>query len=152
MAIRAAARTPLSLRDDWMNLVPGLFAQAGLAEEALFRGYLFGELRETRTFWRAALLALPPFFLVHLLFFATMSFAVAAAATLLSFVISFPLARLYDLGGRTIWGPAMVHAVVQGGIKIVDIPEDRMVVVATIWMAAGMVIPWLAFAVPESRD
>jgi len=87
--------TPLALRSDWLELVPGLFAQAGLAEELLFRGYLFGTLRENRGFWRAALLAMPPFLLVHLLLFATMSFPVAAAATLLSLVVSFPLARLY---------------------------------------------------------
>jgi membrane protease YdiL (CAAX protease family) len=139
-------KTPLALRSDWLGSVPGLFAQAGLAEELLFRGYLFGQLRESRPFWRAALLALPPFLLVHLVLFATMSFPVAAAATLLSLVVSFPLARLYDLGGATVWAPAVVHAVIQGGIKIVDIPEDRMVVVATIWMAASMLMPWLAFA------
>jgi membrane protease YdiL (CAAX protease family) len=139
--------TPIALRSDWLTLVPGLFAQAGLAEETLFRGFLFGHLRRTRTFWRAALLALPPFFLVHLLLFATMSFPVAAAATLLSLVLSFPFARLYDLGGATIWAPAILHAVVQGGIKIVEIPEDRMLPIASIWMGASMVIPWIAFAV-----
>ena len=97
LVLPVAARltgTPLALRSDWPKLAPGLFAQAGLAEELLFRGYLFGTLRETRGFWRAALLALPPFFLVHLLLFATMSFPVAAAATVLSLVVSFPLARL----------------------------------------------------------
>ena len=40
-----------------------------------------------------------------------------------------------------------MHAVIQGGIKIVEIPEDRMMVVATMWMAASMVVPWLAFVV-----
>ena len=139
--------TPLALRSDWPKFVPGLFAQAGLAEELLFRGYLFGTLRHNRSFWRAALLAVPPFLLVHLLLFATMSFPVAASATLLSVVVSFPLARLYDLGGATVWAPAIVHAVIQGGIKIVEIPEERMIAVATVWMAASMVVPWLAFAV-----
>ena len=40
-----------------------------------------------------------------------------------------------------------MHAVIQGGIKIVETPEDRMVAVATMWMAASMIVPWLAFVV-----
>ena len=139
------AQAHVALRSDWLRLVPGLFAQAGLAEELLFRGYLFGRLREDRGFWRAALLALPPFFLVHILLFATMSFPLALAATLLSLVISFPLARLYDAGEKTMWGPAILHAVVQGGIKVVDVPEAEMMGLATTWMAASMLIPWIAF-------
>jgi hypothetical protein len=55
-------------------------------------------------------------------------------------------ALLYDLGGRTIWAPAIVHAVMQGGIKVVEIPEDRVLTVATLSMAAGMILPWLVFA------
>ena len=55
--------------------LPGLFAQAGIAEELLFRGYLFGHLREGRSFWRAALLSMPPFLAVHLLLFFQMDFA-----------------------------------------------------------------------------
>jgi membrane protease YdiL (CAAX protease family) len=35
----------------WISLLTGLFAQAGVVEETLFRGYLFRHLRVTRSFW-----------------------------------------------------------------------------------------------------
>ena len=113
-----ATATPIAARDGWPLLLPGLLAQGGIAEECLFRGYLFGHLRRERSFWRAAWLSVPPFVAVHLLLFTYMPVPVAAAATLLSLVMSFPLARLYDLGGGTIWAPALLHFVAQAGPKI----------------------------------
>src|SRR5262245_56167198 len=38
--VRAKGMT-FSFYPGWLSLVPGLFAQAGIAEEVLFRGYLF---------------------------------------------------------------------------------------------------------------
>ena len=101
----------------WLALVPGLFAQAGIAEETLFRGYLFRHLRQGRSFMRAALLSMLPFVAVHLILFLTMPWPIALAAVLLSVVLSFPFARLFELGGNTIWGPAVLHFVVQGDDK-----------------------------------
>ena len=91
--------TPVTLGAGSLWLLPGLFAQGGIAEETLFRGYLFGHLRRGRSFWRAASLSMLPFVAVHLLLFATMPWPVALAALLLSVVLSFPLAQLYELGG-----------------------------------------------------
>jgi membrane protease YdiL (CAAX protease family) len=127
----------------WPWLLAGLFAQAGIAEEALFRGYLFRHLREGRSFWHAAMLATVPFVAVHLVLFATMPWPIALAAVLLSTIISFPLARLFELGGNTIWAPAILHFIVQGTIKIVETPGDTGLPIA--WMAASMIIPWLVF-------
>ena len=142
-----ATGTPVAVRDDWALLIPGLFAQGGIAEECLFRGYLFGHLRRQRSFWRAAWLSVPPFVAVHLLLFVYMPFPVAAAATLLSLVMSFPLARLYDLGGGTIWAPALLHFVAQGAVKLAVVPDSAQVMVGVGWMAVCAVLPWAAFAV-----
>ncbi len=101
----------------WLAFVPGLFAQAGIAEEILFRGYLFRHLRRGRSFMRAALLSMLPFVAVHLILFLTMPWAIALAAVLLSVVLSCPFARLFELGGNTIWGTAVLHFVIQGTIK-----------------------------------
>jgi membrane protease YdiL (CAAX protease family) len=128
-------------------LVPGLFAQAGLAEELLFRGYLFGHLRRGRTFWRAAGLATVPFVAVHLLLFATMPWPIALAALLLAVIISFPLARLYELGGATIWPPALLHFVVQGTVKVVAFAGEPAASFPIVWMAASALVPWAVFAV-----
>lgn len=131
----------------WPWLLPGLFAQAGIAEEALFRGYLFGRLRRGRSFWHAAALATWPFVLVHLILFATMPWPIALAAVLLSVVLSFPLARLYELGGRTIWVPALLHFTVQGAVKVLDLQGNASF--PLIWMAASALLPYLVFLVRE---
>lgn len=133
----------------WLWMLPGLFAQAGIAEEALFRGYLFGRLRQGRGFWNAAALATLPFALVHLILFATMPWPVALAAMLLSIALSFPLARLFELGGGTIWAPALVHFTVQGTVKILDTQGDAAF--PLLWMAASALIPYLVFFAASDR-
>lgn len=143
----AATGTTISLREEWYVFVPGLFAQAGIAEELLFRGYLFGQLRQKRTFWRAALVAMPPFAIAHLALFATMEPMVAGMALLLSVVVAIPLARLYDLGHSTIWAPAVVHFVVQAAPKLVIVPEEAMMPMSVGWMGVALLAPWLVFAI-----
>jgi membrane protease YdiL (CAAX protease family) len=130
-------------------LIPGLFAQGGIAEEVLFRGYLFGHLRNGRSFWRAARLSMLPFVAVHLLLFATMPWPIAAAALVLAVVVAFPMARLYELGGATIWAPALLHFVIQGTVKVVVFPEASSLRFAVLWMAISAVVPMLVFVMPN---
>ena len=129
----------------WLWLLPGLFAQAGIAEEALFRGYLFGYVREGRTFWRAATVSMLPFVAVHLVLFASMPWPIALASVLLSVIISFPLALLFELGGRTIWPPALLHFVIQGTVKVV-VFDDGAASFAIAWMTGSALVPLLLFA------
>jgi membrane protease YdiL (CAAX protease family) len=139
-AMRGA--TP-AIHPGWPLLLPGLFAQAGLAEEALFRGYLFRHLRNGRSFSRASALATLPFVLVHLILFATLPWPVALAAVLLSVILSFPLAYLFEVGGSTVWAPALVHFIVQGTIKVVEVPG--VTDLPLIWMTACALVPYLVF-------
>ena len=141
----------LRLLPGWGWMLPGLFAQAGIAEEVLFRGFLFRYVRIGRSFWRAALLSMVPFVGVHLLLFWTMPWPVALAALLLSVIISFPLARLYELGGNTIWAPALLHFVVQGAIKVVNLAEGAESF-AIGWMIASAVVPLLIFVRYPARS
>lgn len=129
----------------WLAL--GLFAQAGIAEEVVFRGYLYGHIRRGRTFWRAALLSALPFAAAHLYLFFTMDWPVALSALILSVAISFPFAYLYDLGGRTIWAPALAHAVVQGAIKLAVVHDGMF---AIVWMLASAAALWCVFFVSSS--
>ena len=135
-----------------LPMIPGLFAQGGVAEETLFRGYLFGHLRRGRSFWHAAWLSMLPFIAVHVLLFFTMPFFVALAALLLSVVLSFPLAHLFELGGDTIWAPALLHFVVQGTVKILIVSGDAAATFPFVWMLASAVVPMLAFAVRRPGD
>jgi membrane protease YdiL (CAAX protease family) len=134
----------VSLHGGAALLAVGVFAQGGVAEELVFRGYLYGHLRRRFSFWRAASISVLPFAAAHLYTFAVMAWPVALAALALSVVLSFPLAHLYELGGRTIWAPAIAHAVVQGAIKLIVIDDLRFPIV---WMGASALALWLVFLV-----
>jgi membrane protease YdiL (CAAX protease family) len=101
-ALRMGAAERFAMLPGWPYLLPGLFAQAGVAEEALFRGYLFGRLLRGRSFRRAAALSMVPFLAVHLVLFATLPWPIALTSLALAAVLSFPLAHLFVLGGHTI--------------------------------------------------
>lgn len=137
----------VSMYPGWGVLIAGLFAQAGIAEEVLFRGYLFRHVREGRDFWPAALIAMLPFVAVHLVIFASQAWPIALAAVGLSAVMSFPLAHLFELGGNTIWPPAILHFVAQGAIKVVEVEGGGGMPLPVIWMIACAVVPFLAFLV-----
>ena len=132
---------------DWWKRLPGLFAQAGIAEEVLFRGFLFGHVRRGRSFWRAASISMLPFLAVHLFMFATMPWPVAMASVVLASVISFPMAHLFELGNATIWAPALLHFVVQGTVKSIHMHGDASAPFPLVWMAASVVIPLVALLV-----
>lgn len=142
-AIIAGAR--INLRSDWLWLAAGLLAQAGLAEELLFRGFIFGRIRTNRSFWRVVLLSLPPFVLAHMLLLLSLPPALAAASLALSVVVTPALCHLYELGGRTIWAPALVHAVVQGAVKVVDTEGGDPMRIALLWIAVCAAAPYIAF-------
>jgi membrane protease YdiL (CAAX protease family) len=125
-------------------------AQGGVAEELLFRGFLFGGLARGRGFWRAALLSMPAFVAAHLYLFATMPTAVAIAALVLAILSAFPLAWLYVLGGGTIWAPALLHAVIQS-VKIVDAPPERTATLGIAWMAVTALVPYAVFLARPGR-
>lgn len=131
----------------WVSLLPGLFAQAGIAEEVLFRALLFGRLRSGRTFWGATFLATGPFVLVHLWMFATLPWGIALGSVALSAVMSLPLAYLFETGGRTIWGPALLHWIVQSVPKVVT-PGDGDLAFALVWIAGCAVLPYVVFVAP----
>ncbi len=147
-----ATGTRLAFRPGWLALVPGLFAQAGVAEEALFRGFLFRRVREGRTFTRAVLVSSVPFVLVHLALFATLPFPIALASVLLALVIVAPLAYAFELGGRTIWAPALIHFTIQGALKVVEPVGATGPGLPLVWMAACAVLPWAVFLVPRKRS
>jgi membrane protease YdiL (CAAX protease family) len=143
---------PLGLRESWLWLAPGLFAQAGIAEETLFRGYLFRHLRAHRAFWPAAFLAMLPFTVVHLLLFFSVNAPLALASIFLAILVSFPMAHLFELGRNTIWLSALMHFIVQGSIKLVEIPEPVLVPAAIAWMAVSALLPYAAFAIRPQRE
>ncbi len=128
-------------------LLAGLFAQGGVAEETLFRGYLFGDLRRRFPFWRAWFASMIPFVAVHLFLFLTMPWPVAMASVLLAATTSIPLSHLYELGGRTIWPPAMLHFTIQSVPKIFIPADSARWTFPLTWMAVCGTLPLLVLLI-----
>lgn len=140
--------TTFSMYPNWPMLMIGLFFQAGIAEETLFRGYLFGHLRQRHTFGKAVLLAAVPFVLVHLSLFYSLPWSLAGASILLAIAMSFPFSKLFELGGDTVWPPAIVHFAAQAVAKMF-VPEGSQAHLFPFFViAVSAVVPLLVYVVP----
>jgi len=82
----------------------------------------------------------------HLVLFFSMAWPIALASVLLAVVISFPLAYLFELGGDTIWAPAILHFVVQATVKVAVFPHGAASF-ALAWMSVSAMVPLLVFTV-----
>ena len=78
--------------------------------------------------------------------FFSMAWPIALASVLLAVIISFPLAYLFELGGDTIWAPAILHFVIQATVKVLVFSQGAESF-ALAWMAAGAIVPLLVFTV-----
>jgi membrane protease YdiL (CAAX protease family) len=145
-AVASLTGARLTLRPDWWWLAPGLFAQHGLAEETLFRGYAFRHLRVGRGFWRAAALSLVPFAAIHVLLLAVLPPALALTSVVVAIAFAFPAAYLFEGGRGTVWAPAILHFGAHL-IKLGD-PAEISVPLQLAWSGAVLAVPYLAFAVP----
>ncbi|MBC7985428.1 MAG: CPBP family intramembrane metalloprotease [Sphingomonadaceae bacterium] len=131
-------------------LALGMFAQGGVAEEVVFRGFLFRRLRAGRSFWRAAWIAAIPFVAVHALLFLSLDFPIALASLLLALSLSFPLSWIFEVSGNSIWPPAIIHATLQAAPKLVDAGED-FTLLAMGWIVLGGVVPWALFLLRPTK-
>lgn len=144
----AATNSTFSLYPGWVWLAGGLFFQGGVAEETLFRGYLFGHFRERHTYWKAASLSAIPFVLVHFILFYSNPWPIAAASILLAVIMSFPLSRLFEMAGNTIWPPAIVHFAAQAGVKLLVPAGDQAGLYPFFWIIACGIVPFGIFLFP----
>jgi membrane protease YdiL (CAAX protease family) len=105
----AAAGVHLELRSHWPAVLVASFLFHGLAEELVWRGFVFGRLRRTHTFRAAILLSMPLIALTHVPIIIANGWLVGALAVTTAAVTCAPLSYLYERGGRTVWVPAVVH-------------------------------------------
>ena len=135
-----------AIPDNWFMPAIGVFALHGIAEEVLYRGFLFRRLRKGRSFWNAAFIAVIFFTIAHIPIILNQGFLVGGMAVLLAVISSIPFSYLYEKGNNTIWAPAIVHAAIDTIIPILaagQMDADATMAV-TLWMAASMVIPYTA--------
>lgn len=140
------ADTPVRLRNDWLWILMGAIALNGIAEETLFRGFVFGGLRRVgHSFGRAGTTALVIFAAVHLLLFVQNPFIIAVLATLVALAAAFPMAYLFERSGNSLWPPVVLH-VAAHTIRLVDIAEPYYLPAVTIWLVLQIGVLFLVFA------
>jgi membrane protease YdiL (CAAX protease family) len=136
----------LPLQNNWLWILVGIIAGVGIAEEALFRGYVFGFLRESRGFWRAATLSMILFGAMHLLLLLWIPFPIAIAAIILAVISAYPSAYLFENGNRTIWPSAIFHTTALA-TNLFEIPTDRTLSLSLLWIGVvliGLVLVFVA--------
>lgn len=133
----------ITLAGSWQWNVIGLMFTAGVSEEMLFRGYLFGSLRRKMSFRKAALLSALCFAAAHLFMFTYMDWPVALMSTLLAVATSLPLAFLFEKGNNTVWSPAFVHTAIRTVGLVVTTDEKYFMQFSLIWIAACMILPYI---------
>jgi membrane protease YdiL (CAAX protease family) len=102
----------LELRSNWPTVLVGALLFHGIAEEIVWRGYVYGRFRRTAMFKTAVLRSMPLIALTHVPIIASNGLGVGTLAVVTAIITCLPFAKLYDRGGNTIWAPAILHGLV----------------------------------------
>lgn len=136
----------VELRPDWFEVLIGVVLVNGLAEEVIHRGFVFGGLRRERGFGRAAAISAALFAAQHLYLLATLGWAAGGASVLLAALLSFPLAFVFERGGSSLAGPAILHTSSNAPALVFALPETFVVGALIPHMAVVLASLYLVFA------
>ena len=139
---------PARLRPDWAWWLLGTFAFNGVAEELVWRGFTFRRLRDGRPFRAAVGWTMPLIAVTHVPIMLTSGPVVGVGAMLVAAVTSIPFSYLYEVGGSTVWAPAVVHTAIDS-FKLFLIPAAAVTTFSLLLIAVSLVVPLLALAVPR---
>ena len=138
------------LHPDWLPILIGVILVNGVAEEMIHRAFIFGHLRETRSFWMSATVSAIVFAVQHIYLLFTIGTAAGLASVALALAVAFPLAFLYESGGGSLAAPAILHTsanapmllfVTTGAAGAVILPH-MAVVLASMYLSFAF-RPWL---------
>ncbi len=142
---------PVAVRADWVLILAGVVLVNGIAEEVIHRGFAFGHFRQGRAFASAAALSALLFTVQHLYLIVTMGWTVGLAAVLLAALLAFPLALVFERGGGSIGGPAILHTSSNAPVMVLGLPDDVVATALVPHMAVVLVSLYLVFLVPQRR-
>jgi membrane protease YdiL (CAAX protease family) len=144
-----------ALASGWPLLALGIFLMNGVAEETIYRGYLFRHLREGRTFGRAVLLGIVLHAAAHLPILAIAGVVVGLSAVLVSVVTFPPYAYLFERGRNTVWAPAVLHFA-SDTIKLVlfggALTDPTIQTATLLWLLVIATVPYLMFVIPSRNQ
>jgi membrane protease YdiL (CAAX protease family) len=140
-----AAGVDLAVRDNWPAVLVGVLLFHGVAEELVWRGFVFGRLRQRHSFGRAVWWSVPLIAVTHAPIALTDGWLVGGLATLTAAVTCWPFAALWERGGRTVWAPALLHALIgcwQLFERTYPPTFSILVLVASVGVPLLAVVPW----------
>lgn len=135
----------VSIPDNWLWKLSGIVAMHGIAEEVLFRGFVFHHLRAGRTFHQATLLSMLIFAVAHVYLFTYMPAPLALFATFLALASTYPFAYLFEQGNNTVWAPALFHTGVHA-VSFFVISESHVMLAGMVWMSVWIIAALLVYA------
>lgn len=136
---------PSSLTPGWLPILLGVILVNGVAEEVIHRAFIFGHLRETRSFWTSATISAGIFGVQHLYLLLTIGTVGGMASVALALAVAFPLAFLYECGGNSLGAAAILHTSSNAPMMLFVIPEAASEVLLP-HMAVVLVSMYLSFA------
>jgi membrane protease YdiL (CAAX protease family) len=107
--IVAAGGGAFVLPDNWIMLAVSIFLLNGLAEETVYRGYLFHQLRASLTFRKAVVVGTLFAATAHVPIIASAGPVVGGLAIGVAVLTFLPFALLFECCGNAVWAPAIVH-------------------------------------------
>lgn len=135
--------TKIRMTNNWQLNMIGLLLTGGLAEEILFRGFLFRRLRLQMNFKKATLVSAIVFAMAHLLLFMYLNWTVALLSTVLAAGLSLPFAYLFERGGNALWSPALVHATIRTVGLVFTTDQQNFMALSSAWIIMSLVIPYI---------
>lgn len=109
----------LHWRSNWPAVLVGALLFHGVAEELVWRGFVFGHLRRTHDRRTAIRRSMPLIALTHVPILFGNGLLVGSLAIATASVTCVPFSYLYEQGGRTIWPAAVLH----GFVGMWQVPE-----------------------------
>lgn len=139
-----ATGTPIALNAAWLPILLGVVLVNGLTEEVVHRAYIFGHLRKEWSFLAAATISAAIFGAQHLYLLLTMGTVAGLASVGLAVVIAYPFALLYDRGGNSLAGPAILHTSSNAPMMLL-VPAEGAATVILPHMAVVLISMYLSF-------
>lgn len=139
--------TSVDVRLDWLAVLFGVVLLNGVTEEVIHRGFVFGHLRHGRSFATAATVSAALFAAQHLYIIVTTGWTIGLASVVLAALIAYPMALVFERGGHSIAGPALLHTSSNAPAMILGLPEDAMRTALLAHMLVVITSQYLLFGV-----
>lgn len=124
---------PMGINSGWLGILLSVVLLNGLAEELIHRAFVFGHLRREHSFATAAWVSGAIFAAQHLYLLISMGPIAGAASVLLALLLAFPLAYIYERGGNSLVGPAILHTSSNAPMLLFATPD----------IAAQVILPYM---------